>query len=76
MTFTSIAPNTNQSTDSNLTGFTTAKLSKISVAASLLAIIGVTLLQNLLWMSASHPSELPTIQKQVLATGSELTTAK
>jgi hypothetical protein len=72
MTFTSIASNTTQPTDRQIVAPNTVKLSKISVAASLLAIIGVTLLQNLLWMSASHPAELPTSHKQALAVGTKI----
>jgi hypothetical protein len=75
MTFTSIASTTTQPADSDLTVLKTAKLSKVSVATSLLAIVGVTVLQNLLWMSASHPAELPT-HTQTVATSSELTTTK
>ncbi len=71
MTFTSIAAPKTQIAANNLTDLKIAKLSKISVATSLLAIVGVTLLQNLLWMSASHPAELPT-HNQVSA----VTTAK
>jgi hypothetical protein len=64
MTFTSVASKPVHSTNSDRTIFTTAKLSKISVAGSLAAIVGVTLLQNLLWMSVSSPAELPTHHKQ------------
>jgi hypothetical protein len=59
MTFTSIAPPKTQIAANNLTSLKATKLSKISVATSLLAIVGFTLLPNLLWMSASHPAELP-----------------
>jgi hypothetical protein len=71
MTFTSIASNR-----SDLTAVKAAKLSKISIVTSLLAIIGVTVFQNLLWMSASHPAELTITQKQALANQSELKTVK
>jgi hypothetical protein len=64
MTFTSVASKPVHSTNSDRTVSTTAKLSKISVAGSLAAIVGVTLLQNLLWMSVSSPAELPTHHKQ------------
>ncbi len=63
MTFSSIASDKNHLTDLNV-----VKLSKISVASSLLAIVGFTLFQNLLWMQASHPAELTAIQKQSTAT--------
>jgi hypothetical protein len=71
MTFSSTASNKNHLTDLNV-----AKLSKISIATSLLAIIGFTVFQNLLWMQASHPAELSTLQKQALAGKSELKTVK
>jgi hypothetical protein len=59
MTFSSITSDKNHLTDLNV-----VKLSKISVATSLLAIVGFTLFQNLLWTQASHPAELTAIQKQ------------
>jgi hypothetical protein len=68
MTFTSIASKPVYSTDSDRPVFKTPKLSKISVAGSLGAIVGVTLLQNLLWMSVSSPAELPTQHKQAAVT--------
>ncbi len=68
MTFTSIASKPVHSTNSDQTIFTTAKLSKISVAGSLAAIVGVTIIQNLLWMSVSSPAELPTHHKPAAAT--------
>jgi hypothetical protein len=68
MTFTSVASKPVHATNSDRTIFTTAKLSKISVAGSLAAIVGVTLLQNLLWMSVSSPAELPTHHKQAAVT--------
>ncbi len=71
MTFTSIASNR-----SDLTAVKAAKLSKISIATSLLAIVGVTIFQNLVWMSASHPAELPSNHKQALSNQSELKTVK
>jgi hypothetical protein len=71
MTFASIASRT-----SDPTTLKAAKLSKISIATSLLAIVGVTIFQNLLWMSASHPAELSSTQKQALTNQSELKTAK
>ena len=71
MTFASIASRTSDSTTLNA-----AKLSKISIATSLLAIVGVTIFQNLVWMSASHPAELSSIQKQALTHQSELNTVK
>jgi hypothetical protein len=45
-----------------------AKFSKSSIAGALVAIVGVTILQNLLWMSASSPAELPTCHKQATLT--------
>jgi hypothetical protein len=66
MTFSSTASNKNHPTDLNA-----AKLSKISIATSLFAIGGFTVFQNLLWMQASHPAELSTIQKQSLSVRSE-----
>ena len=71
MTFTSIASRTSDSTT-----LKAAKLSKISIATSLLAIVGVTIFQNLVWMSASHPAELSVKQKQALTHQSELKTVK
>ena len=68
MTFTSIASKPILATDSDRKIFKTAKLSKLSVAGSLGAIVGVTLLQNLLWMSVSSPAELPTHHKQAVVT--------
>ncbi len=56
MTFTSIASKSTH----DLTAFQTAKLAKISITASFLAIVGVTVCQNLLWMPISSPAELPT----------------
>ena len=56
MTFTSIASKSTH----DLTVLNTIKLSKISVAGSLVAIVSVTVLQNLLWMQVSSPAELPT----------------
>lgn len=76
MTFSSIASNTTQPTDLQIVVQNTVKLSKISVAASLLAILGATLLPNLLWMSASHPAELTAIQKQAPTAGNQLKTLK
>jgi hypothetical protein len=68
MTFTSsIASKSTTSAHDELTMLKAVKLSKISVATSLLVIIGVTIFQNLLLMSASHPAELNATQKQVLA---------
>ncbi len=67
MTFTSISSKSTQSAQ-DLTVLKTAKLSKVSVATSLVAIVGVTVIQNLLWMSVSSPAELPTHQKQVAVT--------
>jgi hypothetical protein len=64
MTFTSIASNPTQHADSDLT-VNIVKLSKISVAASLLVVMGATFLPNLLWVSASYPAELNTAHKQV-----------
>jgi hypothetical protein len=68
MTFTSVASKPVQSTTSNRSLFTTAKLSKASVAGSLAAIAGVTILQNLLWMQVSSPAELPTCHKSAAVT--------
>ena len=64
MTFTSIASKSTH----DLTVFNTIKLSKISVAGSLVAIVGVTVLQNLLWMQVSSPAELPTHHPQAAST--------
>jgi hypothetical protein len=58
MTFTSIASNTTRDNVAELTALNIIKLSKISIAASL-TIVGLTLLQNLLWTSASYPAEIP-----------------
>jgi hypothetical protein len=63
MTFTSVASKPIRDTNSDRSIVTTTKLSKVSVAGSLAAIAGVTILQNLLWMSSSSPSELPTHNK-------------
>lgn len=71
MTFASIASRT-----SDPTTLKAAKLSKISIATSLLAIVGVTIFQNLVWMSASHPAELSSTQTQALANQTELKTVK
>jgi hypothetical protein len=71
MTFSSTASNKNHLTDLNV-----AKLSTISVGTSLLAIVGFTVFQNLLWMQASHPAELSAIQQQALTGQSELKTVK
>lgn len=68
MTFTSIASKPIHATANDRTIFTTAKLSKISVAGSLAAIVGMTFLQNLLWMPVSAPAELPTHHKQAAVT--------
>jgi hypothetical protein len=68
MTFTSIASKPIYSTDSDRSIFKTAKLSKISVAGSLVAIAGMTIFQNLMWMSVSSPAELPTHHKQAAVT--------
>jgi hypothetical protein len=67
MTFTSIASKSIQPAPTDRTIIKPVKLSKISVATSLLAIVGLTMLPNLLWMSASHPSELTAAQKQAAA---------
>ena len=75
MTFTSIASKSNQSVDRDLTVLNTVKLSKISVAGSLLAIVGMTVLQNLLWMQVSSPAELPT-HTQNVAASSKITTSE
>ncbi len=66
MTFTSIASKPILSTDSDQPIFKTAKLSKISVAGSITAIVGMTIFQNLMWMSVSSPSELPTPHKSAV----------
>jgi hypothetical protein len=36
----------------------------------------VTIFQNLVWMSASHPAELPSTHNQALTNQSELKTVK
>ena len=59
MTFTSIASNNTHDTLNEPTVLNILKLSKISIAASLLTIVGVTLFQNLFWTSASYPAEIP-----------------
>ena len=56
--------------------FKAAKLSKISIATSLVAIVGVTIFQNLFWMSASHPAELSIAQKQALTSQCDLNVVK
>jgi hypothetical protein len=71
MTFSSTASNKNHLTDLNV-----AKLSKISIATSLFAIVGFTVFQNLIWMQASHPAELSAVQKQALTGKCELKTVK
>jgi hypothetical protein len=83
MTFTSIASKPTHRADYELTDLKTpistdrpednsspqiTKFSKISIAGSLVAIVGVTILQNLLWMSVSSPAELPTSHKQAALT--------
>ncbi|AFY93639.1 hypothetical protein [Chamaesiphon minutus] len=67
MTFASISSNVNQPVNSALTALQTIKLSKTSIAALVLAILGLTTIPNLLWMDASHPAELTPCQKQVVA---------
>jgi hypothetical protein len=67
MTFASISSNVNQPVDSALTALANLKLSKISLAALLLTILGLTTIPNLIWMDASHPAELTAVQKQVAA---------
>ncbi len=73
MTFTSIASNHTHDTLNDTTALNIIKLSKISIAASL-SIVGLTLLQNLLWTSASYPAEIP--HPHAVAASAELTTAK
>lgn len=58
MTFTSVASNNTHDNVVEQTALNIVKLSKISIAASL-SIVGLTLLQNLLWTSASYPAEIP-----------------
>ncbi|WP_310482350.1 hypothetical protein [Chamaesiphon sp. VAR_48_metabat_403] len=58
MTFTSVASNNTHDNVAEQTALNIVKLSKISIAASL-SIVGLTLLQNLLWTSASYPAEIP-----------------
>jgi hypothetical protein len=67
MTFTSVVSKPVQYTQ-NDRSIATAKLSKASVAGSIVAIAGVTILQNLLWMQVSSPSELPTHNKSAAVT--------
>jgi hypothetical protein len=76
MTFTSIASNPTQSAPDYLATLKTVKLSKISVVTSLFAIVGVTILQNLLLMSASHPAELTATQKQALVASHSVTSVR
>lgn len=71
MTFASIASQTSAPLSPKA-----AKLSKISIATSLLAILGVTIFQNLFWMSASHPAELSIAQKQALSSQCNLKVVK
>ena len=61
MTFTSIASRTSAPMT-----LKAVQLSKILIVTSLVS-VGVTIFQNLVWMSASHPAELSSIQKQALA---------
>jgi hypothetical protein len=63
MTFTSIASKPTDRTDLDLQDLNTVKLSKISVAASLVTILGLTFLP-LLWMSPSYPAEVHSTHKQ------------
>ena len=58
MTFTSVASNNTHDNVAEQAALSIVKLSKISIAASL-SIVGLTLLQNLLWTSASYPAEIP-----------------
>jgi hypothetical protein len=76
MTFTSIASKPIHSAPDYLATLKTVKLSKISVVTSLFAIVGVTIFQNLLLMSASHPAELTATQKQALAASHSVTTIR
>ncbi len=71
MTFASITSSTSDSTI-----LKAAKLSKISIATSLVAIVGVTIFQNLFWMSASHPAELSIAQKQALTSQCDVNVVK
>jgi hypothetical protein len=68
MTFTSIASKPTHPITGDLISIKSLKVATISIATSVLAIIGVTLFQNLLWMSASYPAELPASQKQAMTT--------
>jgi hypothetical protein len=67
MTFASISSNVNQPVDSALTTLASIKLSKTSIAALLLTLLGLTTIPNLIWMDASHPAELTAHQKQLAA---------
>jgi hypothetical protein len=76
MTCTSIASNPTDRVDSDLTASNTPivndapqilKFSKISIAALILAVFGAAFLQNVLWMPASHPAEVPCAHKQAVA---------
>jgi hypothetical protein len=64
MTFTSIASRPTQTVATDLTAIATSKLFKISIATSIVTVLGATFLP-LLWMSASYPAEVPHPHAQV-----------
>jgi hypothetical protein len=64
MTFTSIASKPTDRATQDRQEIPPIQLSKISVAASLVTILGLTFLP-LLWMSPSYPAEIHPSHKQV-----------
>jgi hypothetical protein len=64
MTFTSIASKPTDRAALDRQDLQPIQLSKISVAASLVTILGLTFLP-LLWMSPSYPAEVHSSHKQV-----------
>ena len=64
MTFTSIASKPADRVDRDRQDLQPIELSKLSVAASLTTIIGLTFLP-LFWMSPSYPAEVHSSHKQV-----------
>ena len=74
MTFTSIASKPADRAAQDRQDLQPIELSKLSVAASLTTIIGLTFLP-LLWMSPSYPAEVHSSHKQV-APAAAVTTAQ
>ena len=64
MTFTSIASRPTQTVATDLTTIASSKLFKISIATSIVTVLGATFLP-LLWMSASYPAEVHHAHSQV-----------